>query len=78
LAQFHKYGINLRKIDNSHVSISFDEITSLYNLDELIEIFYSLKKNKMLKGENNVAFEEYHDRIYQQVPKDVRRVTKFM
>lgn len=78
LAQFHKYGINIRKIDNNHVSISFDEITSLYNLDELIEIFYSLKKNKMKKGENTVAFEEYHERIYDQIPKDIRRTTKFL
>jgi len=49
LAQFHKYGINIRKVDNNHVSVSFDEMTSLYNLDELIEIFYSLKKNKMMQ-----------------------------
>jgi glycine dehydrogenase len=39
LAQFHKYGINIRKIDNHNVSLSFDEMTSLYDLDQLIEIF---------------------------------------
>lgn len=39
LAQFHKYGINIRKIDNANVSLSFDEMTSLYDLDQLIEIF---------------------------------------
>jgi len=47
--------------------VSFDEITSLYNLDELIEIFYSLKKNKMYKSDitNYVAWQEYHDKVYE-------------
>jgi glycine dehydrogenase len=39
LSEFHKYGINIRKIDDYHVSVSFDEITSLLVLDQLIEIF---------------------------------------
>jgi glycine dehydrogenase len=47
LAEFHKYGINIRKIDQNHVSLSFDELTSLYDLDQVIEIFCALKKNKM-------------------------------
>jgi len=47
LAEFHKYGINIRKIDQEHVSLSFDELTSLYDLDQLIEIFCALKKNKL-------------------------------
>lgn len=33
LAQFHKFGINIRKVDENHVSLSFDEITTLYDLD---------------------------------------------
>jgi len=44
LAEFHKYGINIRKIDDKYVSISFDEMSTLYDLDELIEIFCGLKK----------------------------------
>ena len=39
LAEFHKQGINIRKIDQNNVSVSFDEMTSLYDLDQLIEIF---------------------------------------
>ena len=79
LAQFHKYGINIRKVDNDHVSVSFDEISSLYNLDELIEIFYSLKKNKTMGSvETQIGFDHYSDRIYEQVPKELRRKTKFM
>jgi glycine cleavage system pyridoxal-binding protein P len=43
LAEFHKFGINLRKIDDDHVSISFNEITTIVDLDEVIEIFADLK-----------------------------------
>lgn len=39
LSEFHKHGINIRKVDDDHVSVSFDEITTLYDLDQLIEIF---------------------------------------
>lgn len=48
-SEFHKYGINIRKIDNNHVSVSFDELTNLYDLEQLIEIFVSLKKGKVIK-----------------------------
>ena len=43
-AQFHKYGINIRKVDDDFVSVSFDELSTLYDLDQLIEIFASLKR----------------------------------
>lgn len=33
LSEFHKFGINIRKIDNDHVSVSFDELTTLYDMD---------------------------------------------
>jgi len=39
LAEFHKFGINLRKIDDDHVSISFNETTNMVDLSEIIEIF---------------------------------------
>jgi len=78
LAQFHKYGMNLRKVDSKHVSVSFDEITSLYDLDELIEIFYDLKKNKYHAERRDFDFEEYHEKIYQQVPKQLRRDSDFL
>jgi glycine dehydrogenase len=64
LAQFHKYGINIRKVDANRVSLSFDEITSLYDLDEVIEIFYSLKKNSYHGKHAESDFEEYYDKIY--------------
>jgi len=45
LSEFHKHGINIRKVDDNHVSVSFDEITTLYDLQELIEIFAAIKKD---------------------------------
>jgi len=45
LAEFHKFGINIRRVDNNHVSISFDEMSTLYDLDQLIEIFINIKSD---------------------------------
>ncbi len=43
LSEFHKFGINLRKVDENLVSISFNETTTLADLDEVVEIFVELK-----------------------------------
>jgi hypothetical protein len=49
-------------------------------LDEVLDIFYSIKKGKIAnrKSVNIAAFSEYHDKIYNLVPKSVRRETKFL
>ena len=39
LAEFHKYGINLRKINEELVGISMNEYTTIGDLAEIIEIF---------------------------------------
>lgn len=39
LADFHRYGINLRKLDDNHVGISLNETTTVLKLATLIEIF---------------------------------------
>jgi len=57
-AQFHKFGINIRKVDNNHVSVSFDELSGLYHLDEIIEIFANLKRSK-IGHEDARPFEVY-------------------
>lgn len=44
LSEFHKQGINLRKIDDQIISISVDELTTLFDLDQLIEIFHQMKR----------------------------------
>jgi len=78
LAQFHKHGLNLRKIDQDHVSISFDETTTLYDMDQLIEIFAALKKGNKKNGGQFVALEEYEGRKYVPVVPELKRTDKYM
>lgn len=76
LAEFHKNGINIRKIDQNHVSFSFDEMTTLYDMDECIDIFARMKKQK-----HNIKYtsmEEYEHRRFEKVPIDIRRTTNYM
>ena len=44
LAEFHKFGINLRKIDENLVGISMNEYTTIKDLAELLEIFAIMKE----------------------------------
>lgn len=44
LAEFHKFGINLRKIDDNIVGISMNENTTIKDVAELLEIFAILKE----------------------------------
>ena len=44
LSEFHKFGINIRKIDNNTISLSFDELTNMYDLEQVIELLVALKK----------------------------------
>jgi len=78
ISVFHKYGINLRKVDNDHVSISFDEISTLYDLDQIISIFASIKKHRFGKTTNYMPFEDYEARVYNRVPDDLKRTSLFL
>jgi hypothetical protein len=48
-------------------------MTTLFDLDHLIEIFTNIKKNKLGKQEGYVPFEEYENRRMQMLPSDIRR-----
>jgi glycine dehydrogenase len=48
LADFHKYGINLRKVDDFHVGISLNETTVILKLATVVEIFALLLEKKEL------------------------------
>lgn len=72
LAHYHKYDINIRKINDRIVSFSFDEISNLYDLDQLIEIFASMKKMRTSQVEY-MPFENYEDRVYWQPRSHIRR-----
>lgn len=76
ISEFHKYGINLRKIDDELVSIAFNETTSIVDLDELIEIFAELKDKTNSSGFLTESF--YEDRKYKGLPNNLRRTSDFM
>jgi len=54
VADFHRYGINLRKLDDHFVGITIKETTNITRLATLIEIFALLLEKKTL-GETYLA-----------------------
>jgi hypothetical protein len=76
VSEFHKYGMNLRRIDDRLVSISFNEVTSLVDLDEMIEIFSDLKQKQPSTGFLTEAY--YQNRQFSQLPKELKRTSKFL
>ena len=76
IAEFHKFGINLRKIDDEHISISFNETTSMVDLDEVIEIFADLM-DKRDEGDY-ISSTFYEDKNYEGLPEELSRKSSFM
>ena len=68
--------MNLRRIDDSLVSISFNETTSLVDLDEMIEIFSDLKTTPTSHGFLTEAF--YNNRKFSELPQELKRASSFM
>ena len=77
VAEFHKFGINLRRVDDAHVSVAFNETNNLVDLDELIEIFADLK-DKPMSGEGFLTEKFYENRKYNEIPKNLARTSKFL
>lgn len=77
LSEFHKFGINLRKIDNNTISLSFDELTNMYDLEQVIELLVSIKKRKFSK-DRFMPFEVFEEKKYARVPAEIRRESKFL
>lgn len=76
LAQFHKHGINLRKINQNHVGIAFDELTTIYDMDKIIDIFASLKKGS--RSSDFTSLEDYEGRRYIPMGDHLKRTDKYM
>ena len=76
LAEFHKYGINLRKVDERHVQVAFNETTNLTDLDEIIEIFADIKGAK--PTDNFSQGNYYESKNYKELPNEIKRTTDFM
>lgn len=76
VSEFHKYGMNLRRIDDRHVGISFNETSSLVDLDEMIEIFSDLKQKQPSTGFLSEAY--YQGRKFTELPKGLKRTSSFL
>ena len=76
-AEFHKHDINIRKVDGAIVSISFDETSTLYDLDMLISIFRAMKK-RSYSVEISDEFSYYEKFTYETLPESLKRKTKFL
>jgi glycine dehydrogenase len=77
LAEFHKREINIRKIDERHASVSFDETSTLYDLDILINIFKTIKRRRTIH-DTSQDFNEYEKYKYVTLPEGIRRESTFM
>jgi glycine dehydrogenase len=77
LADFHKYGINLRKLDDNKVGISINETTVILKLATLVEIFALLLEKKDL-GNTYLEDDFFTIQKYQDLHKNLKRSTEFM
>ena len=72
MADFHKYGINLRKLDDNKVGISINETTVILKLATLIEIFALLLEKKDL-GDTYLKDDFFTIQKYQDLHKNLKR-----
>jgi len=79
LAEFHKFGINLNKIDESTVGISMNEYTTIKDLAELIEIFAILKEMAPEENDEPYLDANFHDAVsYRGMPPALKRQGEYM
>lgn len=76
VSEFHKYGMNLRRICDKYVGISFNETTTLVDLDEIIEVFSDLKQKPTSSG--FLTEEYYQNRKFPELPENLKRTSSFM
>ena len=77
-AEFHKYGINLRKVDENTVGISINEFTTIKDIAELVEIFAIVKDQA--PEDEDVAYldQHFYAREFRNMPENLRRQSNFM
>jgi len=79
LAEFHKFGINLRKIDENLVGISCNEYTSIKDLAEIVEIFAILKELAPEDDDEPFLEADFCDaENYRGMPASLKRQSKYM
>jgi glycine dehydrogenase len=67
LKRAYNYGINLRKVNDERISVSFDETTELKDINNLLEIFGVEKKLEALDANTATS-----------IPAELVRASKFM
>ena len=79
LAEFHKFGINLRKIDDETVGISVNEYTTIKDTAELLEIFAILLEQAPEENDEPYLDADFCDSTkYRGLPAEIKRETEFM
>lgn len=78
LGEFHKHNINLRRNNDTEVSISMNETTTMQELSDLIEIFAYLKIQDGDQVGKYLPLNRYEDIQYKGIPSYLQRRTKFM
>jgi glycine dehydrogenase len=77
LAEFHKFGINLRKIDDFTAGLSFNETTTIQDCADLIEIFALLKEESAKYG-SYLSSTYFENLVLRDYPENLRREGPFM
>jgi len=78
LAEFHKIGINLRKIDVNTVGISMNEAVTIDDLSKITEHFAFIKEKKESQADKYLSPQHYEDIRYRLLPNNLRRTSNFM
>lgn len=79
LAEFHKYGINVRKIDENLVGISMNEYTTIGDLAEIIEIFAIQKEMAPEEDDEPYLDADFCNAdSFRGMPEHLSRKTEFM
>ena len=79
LAEFHKFGINLRKVDDNLVSISINEYTLIKDVAEILEIFAILKEIAPEENDEPYLDADFCDaENYRGMPAHLARQSDFM
>ena len=79
LAEFHKFGINLRKIDENLVGISMNEYTTIADLAEIIEIFAIQKEVAPEESDESYLDANFYNAdSYRGMPSALARQGDFM
>ena len=77
ISEFHKYDINLRKVNDDQIGITLNETTTIDDLATLIEVFAYLKDQSLEIGDYCAA-DRFEEIKFRGIPADLASRTDFM